>query len=90
MQFQPFLLPVYTPEELGSAIITEDTTAEVVEPVVTPFTLPPETATEIGSLIETSTLDANGKIVAANSLLNAKNQAEVDKIKTRLLKLQSL
>ena len=85
-----FAGPVYTPEELGSAIITEDTTAEVVEPVVTPFTLPPETATEIGSLIETSTLDANGKIVAANSLLNAKNQAEVDKIKTRLLKLQSL
>jgi len=85
-----FAGPVYTPEELGSAIITEDTTAEVVEPVVTPFTLPPETATEIGSLIETSTLDVNGKIVAANSLLNAKNQAEVDKIKTRLLKLQSL
>ena len=85
-----FAGPVYTPEELGSAIITEDTTAEVVEPVVTPFTLPPETATEIGSLIETSTLDVNGKVVAANSLLNAKNQAEVDKIKTRLLKLQSL
>ena len=85
-----FAGPVYTPEELGSPIVTEDTTAEVIEPVVTPFTLPPETATEIGSLIETSTLDANGKIVAANSLLNAKNQAEVDKIKTRLLKLQSL
>ena len=85
-----FAGPVYTPEELGSAIITEDTTAEVVEPVVTPFTLPPETATEIGSLIETSTLDVNGKVVAANSLLNAKSQGEVDKIKTRLLKLQSL
>ena len=55
-----------------------------------PFTLPPETATEIGSLIETSTLDVNGKVVAANSLLNAKNQAEVEKIKTRLLKLQTL
>ena len=83
-----FAGPVYTPEELGSPIVTEDTTAEVIEPVG--FTLPPETATEIGSLIETSTLDVNGKVVAANSLLNAKNQAEVDKIKTRLLKLQTV
>jgi phage recombination protein Bet len=77
---------IYTGDEMAQA--TEDTTAEVIEPVG--FTLPPETATEIGSLIETSTLDVNGKVVAANSLLNAKNQAEVDKIKTRLLKLQTV
>ncbi len=81
-----FEMPVYTPEEMGNfSDDTEDTTHEVVE-----WQLPPETATEIGSLIETSTLDVNGKVVAANSLLNAKNQAEVDKIKTRLLKLQTL
>ena len=80
-----FEMPVYTPEEMGNfSDDTEDTTHEVVE-----WQLPPETAKEIGSLIETSTLDANGKVVAANSLLNAKNQGEVDKIKTRLLKLQS-
>lgn len=83
-----FAGPVYTPEELGSPIVTEDTTTEVIEPVG--FTLPPETATEIGSLIETSTLDVNGKVIAANSLLNAKNQGEVEKIKTRLLKLQTV
>jgi hypothetical protein len=64
-----------------------ETGVDVPKPVG--FTLPPETATEIGSLIETSTLDVNGKIVAANALLNAKSQGEVDKIKTRLLKLQS-
>jgi hypothetical protein len=84
---------------LGSPIVTEDTTAEVIsgsdkppkiELTIPPFTLPPETATEIGSLIETSTLDVNGKVVAANALLNAKSQGEVDKIKTRLLKLQTV
>ena len=79
-------------------VITEDTGKEIAAwcetgvdvPKPVGFTLPPETAAEIGSLIETSTLDANGKVIAANSLLNAKNQAEVDKIKTRLLKLQTV
>ena len=79
-------------------VITEDTGKEIAAwcetgvdvPKPVGFTLPPETATEIGSLIETSTLDVNGKVVAANSQLNAKNQAEVDKIKTRLLKLQTV
>jgi hypothetical protein len=96
-----FAGPVYTPEELGSPIVTEDTTAEVTtvktggeapnhnDKELSEWQLPPETATEIGSLIETSTLDVNGKIVAANALLNAKSQGEVDKIKTRLLKLQT-
>lgn len=78
-------------------VITEDTGKEIAAwcetgieaPKLVGFTLPPETATEIGSLIETSTLDVNGKIVAANALLNAKSQGEVDKIKTRLLKLQT-
>ena len=88
---------IYTGDEMAQA--TEDTTAEVIsgsdkppkiELTIPPFTLPPETAKEIGSLIETSTLDANGKVIAANSLINAKNQAEVDKIKTRLLKLQTV
>ena len=79
-------------------VITEDTGKEIAAwcetgvdvPKPVPFTLPPETATEIGSLIETSTLDVNGKVVAANSLLNAKSQGEVEKIKTRLLKLQTV
>lgn len=79
-----FAGPVYTPEELGSTVITEDTTAEVVE-----WSLSEPAALELQDLINNSTLDANGRVSATNSITNATSQVEIDKIKARLLQLQT-
>ena len=79
-----FAGPVYTPEELGSTVITEDTTAEVVE-----WSLSETAAQELQDLINNSTLDANGRVSATNSITNAASQVEIDKIKARLLQLQT-
>ena len=79
-----FAGPVYTPEELGSTVITEDTTAEVVE-----WSLSEPAAKELQDLINNSTLDANGRVSATNSITNATSQVEIDKIKARLLQLQT-
>lgn len=79
-----FAGPVYTPEELGSTVIIEDTTAEVVE-----WSLTETAAKELQDLINNSTLDANGRVSATNSITNATSQVEIDKIKARLLQLQT-
>ena len=79
-----FAGPVYTPEELGSNVITEDTTAEVIE-----WSLSETAAKELQDLINNSTLDANGRVSATNSITNAASQVEIDKIKARLLQLQT-
>lgn len=80
-----FAGPVYTPEELGSTIITEDAPAEV-----TAWEPSENESAELSALIENSTLDTNGKVKAANSVLNAKTPADITKIKTRLLELQTV
>lgn len=54
-----------------------------------PFKLTAKTRKEIEGLISGSTLDANGQFTAKNSLENAKNDADITKIKTRLLQLQA-
>lgn len=60
-------------------------------PVVAPpigFTLSPDLAKELESLINNSTLDANGRITATNSITNAKDEKVIRDIKARLLQLQ--
>ncbi len=88
----------YTSDEMEQ--VTEDVTAVVTDAKpaapkakkadVVPFVLPPDDAAALEDLINNSTLDANGKVTALNSVTNARNQAEVDKIKTRLLQLQTV
>lgn len=75
---------IYTGDEMAQAVITEDTTAEVVE-----WSLSETAAQELQDLINNSTLDANGRVSATNSITNATSQVEIDKIKARLLQLQT-
>lgn len=60
---------------------------EPVKPV--PYTIPPEVAKRLETLTNNSTLDANGRILVANSIANATNSATVAAIETRLLELQT-
>lgn len=76
---------IYTGDEMAQAVITEDTTAEVVE-----WSLSEPAAQELQDLINNSTLDANGRVSATNSITNATSQVEIDKIKARLLQLQTV
>lgn len=50
----------------------------------------PEQWNEAGTLIEGSTLDANGRVQANNSLTNAKTLAAWDKVVNRLRELQTV
>lgn len=78
-----FAGPVYVPEEMPTQK-TDDITPVSVEtwqPSV-------EQLDELNTLIENSTLDANGRVQAVNSIANAKNQATITKIKNRLLEVQ--
>ncbi len=77
----------YTSDEVGT---TEDIQAEVTTAATKKkFELSQEQAEEMEGLINNSTLDANQKITALNSVTNAKSAAELTKIKTRLLELQT-
>lgn len=76
-----FAGPVYVPEEM-SEIVTEDVAHEVV------FSVTDEMNKELSELITNSSLDANGKITAANTAANCSSFAEWDKITNRLRKLQ--
>lgn len=78
-----FAGPVYVPEEMVQ--VTED-----VKPVsvTTGFTVTEDELNELNSLISSSTLDGNAKVIAANSISNAKTAAALSKIKARLLEVQ--
>lgn len=82
-----FAGPVYVPEEMAQ--ITEDVTAEITTQKKK-FEITPEQAQELEELINNSSLDANGKVTALNSVTNCKTAAELAKIKTRLLELQTV
>lgn len=76
-----FAGPVYVPEEM-SEIVTEDI------PHTEVFEVTEDMSNEASALITNSTLDANGKIVAANSIINCKDGAEWGKLIARLRTLQ--
>lgn len=83
-----FAGPVYVPEEMPQ--VTEDVKHEVVETKEEKkaWAATEEMFNEANALVENSTLDANKRIQAANSLINAKSQKEWDKIITRLNEVQ--
>ena len=54
-----------------------------------PFSLSHKAVKELESLINNSTLNANDRAIATNSITNAASQVEIDKIKARLLQLQT-
>jgi hypothetical protein len=75
--------PVYTPEEMANdAVITEDIPHEDV------WALTADLCNEAQELINNSTLDANGKITAMNTVANCKSSQEFGKIVARLRTLQ--
>lgn len=76
-----FAGPVYVPEEI-SEIVTEDIPHEDV------WTLTEHMSNEAEALINNSTLDANGKLIAANSITNCKDAVEWGKLIARLRSLQ--
>ena len=82
---------IYTADEMTQSV-TEDVQAEVTnveKPAPKPTWQPTqEQQAFANSLMDNSTLDANAKIKAANSLLNARSDADWDKITNRLLELQ--
>lgn len=75
--------PVYTPEEMANdTVLTEDV------PHTEIWQATKEQYDEAEQLIKDSTLDPNARLIAGNSLTNAKSQAEWDKLVTRLRTLQ--
>jgi hypothetical protein len=77
-------------------VITEETGRQIAAwcelgievPQPAKWSLSEPAAQELQDLINNSTLDANGRVSATNSITNATSQVEIDKIKARLLQLQ--
>lgn len=83
-----FAGPVYVPEEMPQ--VTEDVKAEIITAPEKPkWEATPEMFNEADALINNSTLDANGRIKASNSITNATTQAAWDKVINRLRDLQT-
>ena len=92
-----YTMPVYTPEEMFN--VTEDVQhTEVVADIrplkikvieAEPFNLTPESQAELVSLIKSSTLDTKSADAAAGVIAGAKDQATIDKVKARLLQVQT-
>ena len=92
-----YTMPVYTPEEMFN--VTEDVPhTEVVADMpalkakvvkAEPFNLSPESQAELQGLIKSSTLDTKSADAAATVIAGAKDQGTIDKIKTRLLQVQT-
>lgn len=88
-----FAGPVYVPEEMQ---VTEDTTATVTDapagtgakPTVEPFIITEEMLNKVNGLIASSTLDDNGKAVAANTAANCKDAKLWAQIIAKLLQSQ--
>ena len=78
-------------------VITEETGRQIAAwcelgievPQPAKWSLSEPAAQELQDLINNSTLDANGRVSATNSITNATSQVEIDKIKARLLQLQT-
>lgn len=88
-----FAGPIYVPEEMNT--ITEDgqgetttTPGEKVKATVTKWQPTIAELDEINALIESSTLDDNGRATATNSVANATTAKKLADIKARLLTLQ--
>jgi len=76
-----FAGPIYVPEEMAQ--VTEDAAA-----TITTWSPSAQDMELANALISSSTLDNNKKAIAANGIVNAKNQKEVDKLITRLREVQ--
>lgn len=84
----------YTADEMAETTVetvAETTTVagDKVKATVTEYKPTEEEVKELEGLINNSTLDANQRIMATNSITNAKNAKEIAKIKNRLIEVQT-
>jgi len=88
----------YTADEMGDDAPQDVPHTEVVADMpalkakvvkAEPFNLSPESQAELQGLIKSSTLDTKSADAAATVIAGAKDQGTIDKIKTRLLQVQT-
>ena len=88
----------YTADEMGNDAPQDIPHTEVVADIrplkikvieADPFNLTPESQSELVSLIKSSTLDTKSADAAAGVIAGAKDQATIDKVKARLLQVQT-